>query len=86
MYIMSHDTYTCDFCDIELAWDEEDDVRGKMWGCEVCGKDFCEKCFVDKFGRKTWEDMLQGALSGPFEGDILYCPDCFSRIKKGGSL
>ena len=79
MYNMATDKYACDFCGFELKWDETDETHGDMWGCEVCGREFCKKCFTDRHGDENFSMMVRGALSGPFEDDLLRCPDCFSK-------
>lgn len=52
MYNSFTDTYTCDVCGFEMAWDASDLVHGEMWGCEKCGNSFCSKCFIDRYGRE----------------------------------
>ena len=75
MYNMEKDTYACDLCGAEMAWDGSDEVHGEMWGCEKCGKAFCSKCFIDHYGREEYMKMMQ--LSGQ-----IYCPDCWEKFRK----
>lgn len=69
-YDMSLDTYTCDVCGIEMKFGEVDEVRGDMWGCEICGDAFCAQCFVDALGYKRYKRMLQ-------EDNQIRCPSCY---------
>lgn len=78
MYLMNSDTYICDFCGIELLWDETSDTNGDMWGCEVCGKTFCSKCLKDKIGEVEYLKVMQ-ATSSEYEDDVLRCPDCVRK-------
>lgn len=72
MYSMGRDSYACDLCGVELPWDGSDECQGDMWECEVCGTHFCTKCFVDRLGRKRFDNMLRG-------GDKVLCPECFQK-------
>ena len=74
MYLMSIDKYECDYCGTQSKFDEQDDTRGSMWGCEKCNVDFCTKCFVDKCGRDAFEFMLR-------DGDKVLCPACYENEK-----
>ena len=76
MYIMDKDKYVCDFCGVELAWDERDESHGEMWGCEKCGKSFCTKCFTERHGYDQWMNMMQLC-------NEIYCPDCYEKMSKG---
>lgn len=69
--------YSCDFCGFEMNWDKKDDFHGEMWGCEKCGRTFCSKCFVDRFGREDYKDMMQDC-------DLIYCPECWQKVRKEG--
>lgn len=71
MYLMKSDTYVCDTCGFELKWDESDDTHGSMWGCEICGKNFCTTCFIKKHGRKAFDRMLQ-------QEDRVQCMECYN--------
>lgn len=71
-YNMNRDTYTCDFCEFDIAWNTTDKIHGEMWGCEKCGKNFCSKCFEDRFGYKRYMNMMQ-------DSDEIYCPDCYEK-------
>lgn len=62
--------YTCNFCGFSEDWEETDEKHGEMWSCEVCGQNFCSKCFIDKFGRQKYYDMMQS-------GEYIRCPECF---------
>lgn len=76
--------YECDYCGFTNELDVKDPVHGNLWDCEECARTFCGKCFKERFGEKAFGDMLLGALSGPFDKDILLCPDCFAKkIEKG---
>ena len=77
MYNSFTDTYTCDVCGFEMAWDASDLVHGEMWGCEKCGNSFCSKCFIDRYGREEYMKMMQGS-------DLMYCPDCYGEVVKNG--
>lgn len=69
---LKRNTYICDICGAEVAWDAEDIVHEEIWGCESCGKDFCTKCFVDRHGKEAYEKMLT-------ESPVILCPDCFGK-------
>lgn len=84
MYNMGKATYSCDFCGFEQGWDEYDDVHGTSWGCEVCGREFCSKCFADKYGWEALFSMVRGELPEPFEDDRLRCPDCYEKVRGPG--
>lgn len=71
-YNMDKDTYSCDFCGIDMKWDETHPENGDMWGCEVCGKTFCSKCLKDKVGVLNYYMILQG-------NNLVLCPDCAER-------
>lgn len=73
MYNEKTNIYTCDFCDIEMEWDQEDDIHGDMWSCENCGNNFCSKCFIDKYGQRGYFRMMQGS-------DLIFCPDCYEEV------
>ena len=75
MYSMERDTYICDFCSVEIGWDETKEPHGEMWGCEKCGRAFCTKCFIDRFSRKVWMDMMQDCQS-------ILCPTCKEEQEK----
>ena len=53
-YSIKNDSYTCDFCNFEMGWEQKDDVHGEMWGCEKCGDNFCSKCFIDRYGKNEY--------------------------------
>lgn len=72
MYLMNRGTYICDCCGVEMTWDGTDDHREDMWECEICGMNFCTKCFVDRLGRKRFDDMLRGS-------DKVLCHECFHK-------
>lgn len=80
MYIMDTDLYECDFCGFQSKFDASDDDHGSMWECEDCGKHFCEKCFIDRWGRKAWDTMLHAGLIGSFETSRIMCPSCYGEI------
>lgn len=82
MYYIDTGLYECDFCGLTQKFDAHDEDRGDLWGCEKCGRTFCEKCFTDRFGLDTFRQMLNGTLSGPNENDILLCPKCFAETLK----
>ena len=73
MYNMNRDTYTCDFCGIEMNWENTDDVHGDLWECEVCGNTFCSKCFIDREGYKAYMNMMQS-------WDKICCPVCYKEL------
>lgn len=64
--------YSCDFCGIDMKWDKTHPENGDMWGCEVCGKNFCSKCLADKVGVLNYYIITQ-------ENNFLLCPDCAER-------
>lgn len=68
-------TYSCDICGFENEWEASDEVQGELWSCEKCGHIFCTKCFVDKFGRKEYMEMINNA-------DQVYCPDCWEKRRE----
>lgn len=74
MYLMDIDLYECDFCGIEMKWDDVHPKNGIMWGCEKCGRDFCKKCFCDKHGFDGYSEMLH------FPNKVL-CPECWEATK-----
>lgn len=74
-YRSSTDTYSCDICGFENKWDAYDDEHGDLWGCEKCGNTFCSKCFIDRFGRKEYMDMMQNC-------NQIYCPSCWEEQRK----
>lgn len=81
MYSMERNIYTCDLCGFEEpVLDGTDDLHGSMWECEECGKDFCEKCFTDRWGRKAWDTMLRDGLIGSFETSKVMCPGCYGEF------
>lgn len=70
-YLMGTDTYTCDYCGVEMKWDGEDERHGVLWECEKCGtKHFCSACFIKRFGKNAFDVMLQ-------DMERLMCPDCY---------
>ena len=79
MWHMGTDIYECDFCGVEIQWDESDALHGSMWECEECGEHFCEKCFTDRWGFGAWDAMLHQGLSGSFADDIIMCPECYEK-------
>lgn len=82
-YSMEKDTYTCDYCGVEMKWDDVDEQRGAIWGCEVCeSKHFCTACFKERYGAQRFLDMTQN-------DPMIMCPDCYGIIRynprrKGG--
>ena len=64
--------YSCAICGFESKWEDEDPIHGEIWVCEKCGKVFCKKCFVDKYGKGKYMEMMQNY-------EIVYCPECYSR-------
>lgn len=71
-YSMEKDTYTCDFCGMELKWNETDERRGTMWGCEKCEKHFCSACFQEMFGFPKYQAMMQNS-------PLVLCPNCYAK-------
>ena len=72
MYKIASDKYECDYCGYENSWDAHDDVHGELWGCEHCGKTFCSKCFIEKYGESAYQTMMQSH-------DLIACPDCYNK-------
>ena len=73
-YSIKNDSYTCDFCNFEMGWEQKDDVHGEMWGCEKCGDNFCSKCFIDRYGKNEYMKMMQNF-------NQIYCPKCWEKHK-----
>lgn len=69
-YKMGIDTYTCDYCGVEMKWDGEDERHGTMWECELCSKHFCTSCFRHVHGYDSFDTMLH-------EHQFILCPDCY---------
>ena len=72
MYAMTSDLYECDFCGVQMKWDETDPVHGNMWECEKCGAHFCERCFEDRFGIVSFHKMLR-------DENEVHCPGCWEK-------
>lgn len=72
MYEMSTDLYTCDFCGVQMKWNESTETDGTMYGCEKCGREFCSRCFKKAHGSKKFDEMLSN------EAEIL-CPACYAK-------
>ena len=72
-YYMGTDKYSCDFCGIEMDWDEADEKNGTMWECEECGKHFCSACFIKRHGKLTFDHMIS-------EEEKVLCPDCHTEV------
>ena len=62
----------CQWCLAEIDWDGADEQGRAIWGCEKCGRCFCENCFQDKHGIKVLHDMVIAES----QKEIL-CPDCY---------
>lgn len=73
--VTSGNIYTCELCGFWGDWEETDDIHGDMWGCEVCGKVFCSKCFKDTHGEKKYYEMMQS-------GEYIRCPECFEKAER----
>lgn len=69
------DIYSCDLCGFEMEWESHDDRHGEVWSCERCGKIFCSKCFIDRYGIDDYRNMMQS-------GGYILCPDCEERLRK----
>ena len=69
MAYMSEDLYECDFCGVELGWDETHDTYGDMWECEECGRTFCSRCLKNAIGEAAYYELMRGH-------DKVLCPDC----------
>ena len=65
---IGYEKYKCDFCNNEE--NEENDTYSQIWECEECGKHFCRKCFINKYGEKTFFKMVS-------ENDKIKCMDCY---------
>lgn len=68
--------YVCDFCKTSIPWGGSNDVKGEIWGCERCGKTFCDQCFVDEFGENERMRMFQR------DEGIILCPDCWEEERE----
>ena len=66
--------YVCDFCGWEGKWDLRDEIHGELWGCEMCERVFCSKCFMDRFGSDAYWNMMQS-------GGYILCPDCEEKLR-----
>lgn len=73
MYHEKTDTYSCDFCGFEMAWEAHDDEHGELWSCEMCGATFCTKCYVEWHGRQNYDEMMQS-------GGYILCPACEEKL------
>lgn len=73
-YNLTDDTYECGFCGVTMKWDESDPRHGDMWGCEVCGKNFCSLCFKTAHGLRNYETVMQ-------DYNEIVCPECFPKYK-----
>lgn len=69
----------CDFCGWESKWYLHDEIYSELWGCEMCGRVFCSKCFMDQFGVDAYWDMMQG-------GGYILCPDCEEKLRTKEAL
>lgn len=74
-YHIETDIHTCAVCGSALSWDAADDVHGTVWNCEECGRDFCSKCFIDKFGCTEYEEMIRNS-------NLVYCPGCWGKHRR----
>ena len=72
VYLMGEDAYVCDCCGVEIPRDGADNRHGDMWECEICGMNFCTKCFVDRLGRSAFDEMIRGR-------DKVLCCKCFEK-------
>ena len=71
---MSTDLYTCDFCGVQMKWDESKERSGTMYGCEKCGREFCSRCFKKYLGNEKFDDMLA-------DEEKVLCPSCYAEKK-----
>jgi hypothetical protein len=69
MYNTKNDKYVCDFCGMEIGWDEHHHSHGDIYSCDICGKHFCSRCFKNKIGTDAYYQMIQS-------GNRIKCPDC----------
>lgn len=76
-YRKGNDKYICDFCGVELGWEEHTDAHGEIWSCEVCGKNFCSRCLRGAIGRENYVKLMQS-------GDLIKCPDCAREVSGHG--
>ena len=74
MYEMSTDLYTCDFCGVQMKWNESKEGYGTMYGCEKCGREFCSRCFKKYLGNEKFVDMLA-------DEEKVLCPSCYAEKK-----
>lgn len=72
MYNIDKNTYSCDVCGFEEAWDAHDDIHGDLWECECCGAHFCTACFVKEVGREAFDRMMR-------ESDRVLCVTHFKE-------
>lgn len=56
----------CEFCGIEIDWEDCDGIHGHIWECEneECRKIFCSKCTEDVGGSVSCEE------------EKILCPEC----------
>lgn len=52
-YSIKNDSYTCDFCNFEMGWEQKDDVHGEMWGCEKCRRQFLFQMLLERYGKTS---------------------------------
>lgn len=64
--------YKCYICNEPIDWENGDEEKGNLWGCEKCGREFCEACFTEQCGVESFFDTL--CADGDKE---VLCPDCY---------
>ncbi len=69
---MNSEKYVCDFCGVEIDWEETDDFCGNVWICESCGRTFCSKCLQDAIGQDDYWGMMLSCVPA-------LCPDCYKK-------
>ena len=76
MYNAEKNTYICDFCGYDECSMDYDRIHGLIWMCENpgCHNYFCVKCFSDKFGDSSFDDMLENS-------PMILCPDCYKKLR-----
>lgn len=72
----SSEICTCAYCGVHIPWGGVDEQKGVIWSCEKCGKDFCQKCFLDRHGAAAYRDMVSN--EDLTEEDNILCPSCYA--------
>lgn len=55
-YSIKNDSYTCDFCNFEMGWEQKDDVHGEMWGARNAETIFVPNASLTATEKRVYED------------------------------